>query len=410
MRHILKQTSFLILAQVLTRFIGFFYTIFLARNLGVSDFGLLTVSLAYFSIISSVSDFGFNRFLVRELAKDKLKTSELVCNVVMLRITLSALLFAIFALFLYFFDQDKMRVSLILLAVLAILPQSIALTFDSIFVATHRLHFSAIALICSSLFTAFAGTFLVSRGLGVYGAVNALMLGQLIYAAAILVLLYKYLRLLLSSIRLSIIKKALAESLPYGLLGVLGLLYFRIDTLILAYLKGSFETGLYGTAYRFLEAVIFVPSAFATALFPTLAKLHDVNLYEMKRIYWKSFKLMVVMGIVILAIYIFVLPILIEILLPDYLPAIKAIKILSLSLPFIFISAPGVQLMLSTEKYLKQVLILSVVMLTFNVALNLIFIPKFGFLAAAWITVLSDILSFTIFFLFIKFQILDRRN
>ena len=78
MKEILKQSSWLFFAQILTRVIGFFYTIFLANSLGVLDFGLYSVGLAYFSIISSLADFGFNRFLIREIATEKSQQWELV--------------------------------------------------------------------------------------------------------------------------------------------------------------------------------------------------------------------------------------------------------------------------------------------------------------------------------------------
>ena len=38
-------------------------------------------------------------------------------------------------------------------------------------------------------------------------------------------------------------------SLPYGLLGILGLLYFRIDTILLSYLRGNFETEIAAGTY-----------------------------------------------------------------------------------------------------------------------------------------------------------------
>ncbi len=186
MKSILKQTSWLFLAQSLTRIIGFFYVIYLASKLGVLDFGLYTVALAYFSIISSIADFGFNRFLIREVARDRLQVSQLVWNIAVFRITLTSVLFAIFSVFLYVLDQDKMRVSLILLATLAILPQSIAFTFDAIFVAIQKLQFSAVSLFISSLTTATAGLILIGNGFGVVGAVNALIAGQVIYAVVLI--------------------------------------------------------------------------------------------------------------------------------------------------------------------------------------------------------------------------------
>ncbi|OGE27888.1 hypothetical protein A2867_02355 [Candidatus Daviesbacteria bacterium RIFCSPHIGHO2_01_FULL_40_11] len=408
MRAILKQTSWLFFAQVLTRAIGFFYIIYLARILGVSDFGLYIVALAYFSILSSVADFGFNRFLIREVAIDKSKAPELLWNIVMLRLTLTSILFAIFSIILYLLDPDKMRVSLILLATLAILPQSVAFAFDAIFVAKQKLQFSAAALFVSSLFTTLAGLYLVGNGFGPLGAVNALIVGQVAYVTILIIFLYRHQSLVLSRVHLTVIKKIIIGSLPYGLLSVLGLLYFRIDAILLSYMKGSFETGIYGAAFKFLEAVTFIPSAFSLALLPVLARLHESSVKDVKRLYFNSFKVMLVLGLVVWLGYVLILPEIIKAVLPNYLSSIGAIRILSLAIPFMLIHVPAVSVLLSTDKFLKQVLILSVLALVFNIAANLIFIPQFGFIAASWVTVASEVLSFVIFFLFVKNRILDK--
>lgn len=373
----------------------------------MSDFGLYTVALAYFSIISSIADFGFNRFLIREVAKDRSKASELLWNIVTLRLTFTSIFFAIFSIILYLLDPDKMRVSLILLATLAILPQAVAFTFDAIFVAMQRLQFSAASLFLSSLSTVLVGLFLVSNGFGSIGAVNALVFGQLAYVFILGLFLYKTKRLVLSAINLTMIKKIIMGSLPYGLLGVLGLLYFRIDTVLLSYMRGNFETGIYGAAYKFLEAVTFIPSAFSMALFPVLARIHDSSPKDLKKLYFKSFKIMLGLGLIIVFGYILILPEVIKNLLPNYLSSIVAIKILSLSIPFMFIHVPAVAVLLSTDKYLRQVLMLSILAVIFNIVANLAFIPKYGFIAASWVTVLSEFLSFIIFFLLIKKKILE---
>lgn len=408
MRNILKQTSVLFLAQAFVRIIGFFYTIFLARNLGVSDFGLYSLSLAYFSIVSSFSDFGFNRFLIREIAQDSGKSWGIIWNVLMLRLTIVSVFFAFFAVGIYLLDPDKIRVSIILLASLAVLPQAIALTFDGIFIALQKLQFSAISAVALSFSTVIFGLFFINHGLGVMGAVNALILGQIIYAATLGFILYKHQGFNLSSVTVILLKKAFLGSLPYGLLGILGLLYFRIDTILLSYIKGSFETGIYGAAYKFLEAVTFIPSAFSMALFPVMARVHTSSPKDIRKLYFKSFQLMLVLGFIVFLGYFLILPEIIKIVLPSYLSSIAAIKILSLSIPFMFIHTPAVVVLLSTDKYLKTVLKLSILTLIFNIGTNLIFIPKFGFIAASWVTVVSEVLSFAIFFYVIKNEILDR--
>lgn len=403
MREILKQSSWLLFAQILTRVIGFFYTIFLANSLGVLDFGLYSLGLAYFSIISSLADFGFNRFLIREIAKEG-KRWELVWNLVMLRLTIICIFFAIFSVILYVFDSDKTRVSIILLAALAVLPQAIAVTFDGIFIALRKLHLSAVASLIGSVSIAFLGFALVTSGFGVYGAINAIILGQLIFATTLILLLYKQGGLKISAVKLSVIKKALIGSLPYGLLAILGLLYFRIDTVLLSYMKGNFETGIYAAGYKFLETLVFIPNALSFALFPKFVKLHQENPKEIRVLMHKSVKFMFFLGILIALSYFLILPQIITAFLPNYTPAISVIKILALTIPFMFVHVPLSQVLLSSDKYLKQVIYFSAIPLSLNIILNLLFIPSFGFLGASWVTVASDIIStIVIFFCIQKF-------
>ncbi len=402
MQGILRQTSWLLVAQVVTRIIGFFYTIFLARSLGVLDFGLYSLALAYFSIISSLADFGFNRFLIREVAKERSRTWELVCNILMLRLTLISIFFAVFSVVLYFFDPDKMRVSIILVAALAVFPQAVAVTFDGIFVALKKLQFSAVGAFVASISTAILGLILISKGFAVFGAVNAVIFGQFIFAVVLIFLLFLTFGIKLSKVKMSILKEALWGSLPYGLLAILGLLYFRIDTVLLSYIKGNFETGIYAAGYKFLESLVFIPNALSFALFPRFVDLHKNNPSEIRKLLAKSTKLMFLLGVFITAVFIFFVPLIIRTFLPNYLPAIAVIQILSLAIPFMFIHVPASSVLLSSDKYLKQVILFSLIPLSFNIFANLFFIPKYGFIAASWITVFSDILSTGLLFLFIN--------
>lgn len=398
MDKLFKQTSWVFVAQVISRGIGFVYTIYLARSLGVDDFGKFSVALVFFSLISAVADFGFNRYLIREVANDHLKASKLLANIAIFRLTVACVLFAIFAVILYEIDPDKSRVSMILLAVMAVIPMGVSQTVDAVFVGVQKLHFSAVATIVLAVATAGFGVYLINEGFGPTGAITALILGQIIYLLIQVRLLYRGNISLVGRIDRKTIKDVVISSLPYGLLGILGLLYFRIDTLMLTYMRGNYDVGIYTAAYKFVEAVIFIPSALAVALFPMMAKLHQEDVSQLKSIYFKTVRIMALISFVVVVGYFFVLPMIIEKYLPLYMPAIEVIKILSFTIPFMFIHAPGVQVLLSTDKYLKQVVLLSFLTVGFNIGANFIFIPLYGYIGAAWVTVVSEMLSFIIFF------------
>jgi len=404
-RKILKNSSWILLAQSLVKVVSFFYTLFLARSLGVENFGYFVAALAYFSLFSSLADFGFNRFLVRVGARESFRLPEILASTLLLRAVLSTGLLAIFSVLIYLIDKDITRVNLSLLAVLAVIPQSMALTFDGVLVAVQKLSYSALGLLTLSVATTVIGIYLVSGGYSTYGAVSALILGQMTYLL-VNFLLVSHRRIGLNvKVNLKILKEVTLGSLPYGILGVLGLLYFRIDSLMLSYLKGSIETGIYGVAYRFLEAIIFVPSAFAAALFPVLAKLEGQT-QNIKIIYLSALKTFGALAILVTISYFFVIPEVIKQFLPRYSGSVEVIKILSLTIPFMFLHIPGAMVLISTDKYLRPVIKLSLVTLFFNVVLNLILIPKMGVIGASWVTVLSEALSFIVFFLLLYKKIL----
>ncbi len=408
MKKILKQSSWLFGAQALGRLVGFFYTIFLARSLGVENFGLYSVALAYFSLFAQIADFGFNRYLIREIASEKKSASELLSSITFLRLTLTSVLFCLLAIVLYTLDPDKMRVHFILIATLAVVPQAVNQTLDAIFVALKKLQYSAVALILLNIVTTVMGVYLVSAGFEVMGGLAALVFGQLIYLFTLFIMLKSQKVSIIPKVEWLDVKDILKGSLPYGLLGILGLIYFRMDTLMLSYLRGNFETGIYGVAYRFLDAIIFIPSAVAAAMFPVIVQLKEVGVGRVKQIYYKSLFFMLAAGLAITALYIIILPFIIREFLPNYSSSIGVLSILALTIPFMFMHTPGVQVLLSGNEHLKQVIVLSIALVLLNAILNLTFIPKYGVMAAAWTTVVSEIVSFLTFFFLLQIRVFKR--
>ena len=50
---------------------------------------------------------------------------------------------------------------------------------------------------------------------------------------------------------------------------ILGIVHFRIDTVLLSILKPLADVGVYSVAYRFIEQVLYIPSFFVAASFPS---------------------------------------------------------------------------------------------------------------------------------------------
>jgi O-antigen/teichoic acid export membrane protein len=271
-------------------------------------------------------------------------------------------------------------------------------------VATQKIKYSAICLFVLSVATTLVGGYLVFV-FGVFGALAGLILGQLIYLLG-LVVCFRKLDIRLSAPVVARLKMVISGTLPYAILGVIGLVYFRVDTLLLSYLSTPASVGIYAAGFRFLEGLVFIPSAVATALFPVLAQIDDPA--QIRQIYKRAVGWLLLISLPIALGFGLVLPTVIRVLLPEYLESIVVVQLLALAIPFMFAHIPGSLVLISHQKFLKPVIVASIFTLSFNLILNLIFIPRYSYLASTIITVLSEVLSFVVFFGLLWWKVLRK--
>lgn len=404
---IIKNISWLFLGQVGVKAIAFFYTIFLARTLGVSNFGLYVYILTTFTLVSSLADLGFNRFLIRDLAKDKDSVKKYISNVLPLRFILNFVVVVLVSAVLLSFDNDPLRSKLAVLGLFSIVFNGSALTFDSVFVSQDQMRLSALASVIFNFSIAAIGVFLIAvLRISTLGAVLALVLGHLTYLTVGLLLVLKMNIIPKLSFDFRFWKKAILGSLPYGILAVLGLIYLRIDAVILTFLKGEQSTGYYGAAFKFLDGINFIPVVVATAIFPSMARLHDQSIAKLKSVYFQAILGLLVVSLAVTAVLFIFAPFLISILYGEnYNPSILALKILAFTAIFSFIQVPTAHLLFATDKYLKEVIFLSLFGVFLNVVLNFALIPKFDFYGSSFATVITEAISFVLFFNLIIFKI-----
>lgn len=369
------------------------YNIFLARTLGIENFGFYTLALSYFALATLASDIGVTRYFQREIVQNEEKTANIFTNTLAVRVGLSLILFLTFGIFFYLTDSNPARGLLILLTFLTTIPQTAAGTFDSLLVAKHRIFFSAVGIVFLNILTVFFGVTFIYFNLGVFATMTALLASYSFYFVFLFVLVLNQKYKIWDKFSLPEIRKLVTGSFIYGIIGLLGVVYFRIDNIILGYIKGGFDTGIYGAGYKFFEAIVIIPASVSTVLFPVLAKAQDASIRQRKESFKKIIITMAGLSLMITPVFYFLVPELIRFFIPNYKNSVDVVRILAIAIPFVFLHIPLSQIMLSRKKYLKPLLMISFIPLTFNIISNLYFIPIYSYYGAAWITVLSDALS-----------------
>lgn len=87
-RRIAKNTTVLLVAQVASYLLAFFYMMYAARYLGAAGFGVLCFALAFTGIFAVFADFGLRPLMVREIARDESLAPKYLANAGLMKVIL----------------------------------------------------------------------------------------------------------------------------------------------------------------------------------------------------------------------------------------------------------------------------------------------------------------------------------
>lgn len=192
---------------------------------------------------------------------------------------------------------------------------------------------------------------------------------------------------------LPFMKGLIAASWPLGLMLIFNLLYSRSDVVLLSLFQPTADVGVYGVSYRFFEIGLALPTFLANSTYPLLLKNKD-NTRNYMTLFRKYIFLYIVLSLVT-TILAFVFSPLIGFFKNGFQLSILPLQLLTLSLPFFFLTSL-LQWHFLIRNKLKFLIPLYAAILVINLTLNMLLIPRFSYYAAAATTVLCEGLVFAI--------------
>lgn len=366
----------------------FVITLLLARQFGVTGYGDFIKVTTYVAFFFLVADFGLNAVYLRH--ENKYALSTLLGTRIVLAATLIFLSLAVLS-FLPQNTQDgytnAVRLGIILFSP-AILFQSLITSANAVFQKKLRYDLATVALALGSVVS--LGTLwliLKTPTNAVFAGTMALLSGGAATAAAALVgvrMLKEPLTVSFSPARgLSFFGSAV----PLGITLLFNLVYGHADSVILTLTRSTGEVGIYGLAYKMFELMLVFPTFFMNAVYPVLlkAKTEESRFLSIVR---QSFMFLCAMSLVAVLLTWIAAP-LVTTIRSDFASSVLPLRILSLSFPFFFVSALTMWTLITIGKQGWLVWIYGSSMIL-NIAFNSMLIPRYGYLAAAWITVASE--------------------
>lgn len=397
-KRIAKNTVWLLLAQIVTTVLGLIYLAYLMRNLGPEGWGIISYALSLTAILSVLLDLGLNTLITREIARDRSVTQKYVGNILIIKLLLSVSLFVITFIAMNFTGYSEEVATVIELILLSIIFTSLSQFCYNILQANEIMEYQAIGSMMNSLLMLAGVLFAIHSNFNVVG------FAAIYTGANLVVLIYSIIVCIIKAgiphpeIDLSFWKQTLREGFPFGLSGFFGTIYYYIDSVMLYPMQGEAAVGWYNTAYRLFMYVLFIPQILSTTLFPVMSRLSSSSKSSVKLAYEKFFKYMAMLGIPLgFGTTLLAGKIIYALFGSGYGNSIIALQILIWSAVFIFLSNPFGCLFNSLNMQrigMKIAFICSM----FNIISNLIMIPLLSYIGASITTVLTELLSFLLYY------------
>jgi O-antigen/teichoic acid export membrane protein len=284
----------------------------------------------------------------------------------------------------------------ILLLLCTILFQGLITTANGLFQKMLRYELSTIAVVVGGI-----GSLIVVGLLSMQSTPSLLLFSSLpLIIGSALAAITSSVLIAKARIKIALVNNSSAYSsfffaaLPLGLTLIFNVIYFHIDSIILTISRPTAEVGVYGLAYKVFELILVLPTFFMNALYPSLVssveQIEKKGFHQFMQLVKKASMLLSVLSVVAIVITWVGSPVL-ALIKPDFIDSILGLRILSIGLPFFFLSSLAMWVLIALGKQWKLVTIYGIGMII-NMLLNILLVPRIGYTAAAWITVATEFL------------------
>jgi O-antigen/teichoic acid export membrane protein len=177
-----------------------------------------------------------------------------------------------------------------------------------------------------------------------------------------------------------------------GAFTVFTFLYFHVDMVILSILKGSHDTGIYGAAYKIVEVALVFPGIVGGVLLPVFTRLVQQDRTRLVRSFRYACKVMVGIGAMAALVLGVAAKDIIQLIAGTaFHAAVPVLQILAAAVFFSFVSGIIDTLVLALGRQ-KDLIGFLVGITVLNMSLNFLLIPRYGYMASAWLTLMCEIL------------------
>jgi O-antigen/teichoic acid export membrane protein len=347
-------------------------------------------------------------YLMREVSRDRDRTRQIFGNTTLLRLLLFGAVIPVLGGFLAGrqslqnpLTQDTVWTILLLYA--GLLPGTIANSLTALFRALEMHEYPAAIQTVTTIIRVTLGTLALVGGLGIIGLAGVSFLTNLATMTILALLAW---RLIWSHLPPTdfhfawpLRRRMVADSWPLMASLLLQSLFTGANVVMLQYFRGDDAVGWYNAASKWVMNMLnIIPSLFTFAVFPVLARQAAADRARLRRSYHLSVKLLTIVALPTAMLVAAGAGPLVRVLSgPRYLPhGAVALRLLVWSIVFGWTNSLANYVLIALNRQ-RYVVLASAARVVFAVAANLLLVPRFSYVASAWIITGGELLLYALF-------------
>ncbi len=392
-QNITRNIGWLALGNLVVKPLWFVLLLLTARLLGAAEFGQFMLAISFVSVASVVLEGGVDILTIRELSSKPQEFETFFGQTTALKV-FSGVVSGISAIVASFVLKMEWEITtLVFLASFYSISNALLLHFRSVFRAFEVLKYEAVSMIVEK------GSVIVLCGaiLLMHLGVRAYMLGYVI--AYCLTSIVTFITVL---VKIGIPKfqprfsylwsHVLKPALPFAILNVFTIIYFRSGTLMLGAITGREElVGYYNAGYRLVESFMLFPTIIVAPIYPVISRNRG-DAEQVRMVISEAVRALLFIGVsVSFPIFIFREQFTLLLFGEGYRSAISSVGILALTMIPISVNFAAGTLVAALDRQSKSNLFVLIIT-AINLVLNYASIKVIGVYGAALTTVLTETL------------------
>jgi O-antigen/teichoic acid export membrane protein len=381
-QRIAKNTGVQVASRAAETLVGVFFVAFVARVFGPETYGKYCFAMVLPSMFAAFVMYGLDVLATREIARNRSITEYYIGGVLALQIAIAPVVFGMIAIVVNIGHYPSDIKLAVYIFGIAMLVNTIRTFLDSVFRAFERMEFTASLNIFNRIFTAAAGVTILILGYRLIGLALVFLIGNILTLGLSCLLLNKGFARVILKLDIAFWKGLIRESWPFALTSIFSVYYLNVGLLILSKMDGDVATGLYGSAFKLCNYLVFGGIAFGNALFPVLAWSFQTSPVMFTQLYKSCLKIVTLCIVPFALVTTFLAKDIVRLFFgPDFALAVSSLRIMVWIVPFSFLIYPLGNILLCMNKQLHNLLAIFVAFIT-SVLLNIALIPELSYLGA----------------------------